>query len=78
MKDLRDTTMDPARRALLRVAIVSDPEGTADSVERLMGVKPEPRFAFIEAALAGRGRAPAQSSLEEMDGLWKAAKQSGL
>jgi len=52
MKDLRDTTMDPARRALLRVAIVSDPEGTADSVERLMGVKPEPRFAFIQERAA--------------------------
>jgi topoisomerase-4 subunit B len=52
MKDLRDTTMDPARRALLRVEIVSDPEGTADSVERLMGVKPEPRFAFIQERAA--------------------------
>jgi topoisomerase-4 subunit B len=48
MRDLRDTTMDPARRTLLRVAVVSDPEGTADSVERLMGSKPEARFAFIQ------------------------------
>jgi topoisomerase-4 subunit B len=48
MRDLRDTTMDPARRSLLRVAVVSDPEGTADSVERLMGTKPEARFAFIQ------------------------------
>ena len=48
MKDLRDTTMDPARRTLLRVAVVSDREGTADSVERLMGTKPEARFAFIQ------------------------------
>jgi topoisomerase-4 subunit B len=52
MKDLRDTTMDPARRTLLRVAIVSDPEGTADSVERLMGTKPEARFAFIQEQAA--------------------------
>ena len=52
MKDLRDTTMDPARRALLRVAILSDPEGAADCVERLMGVKPEPRFAFIQERAA--------------------------
>jgi topoisomerase-4 subunit B len=48
MRDLRDTTMDPARRTLLRVAVITDPEGTADSVERLMGTKPEARFAFIQ------------------------------
>jgi topoisomerase-4 subunit B len=52
MKDLRDTTMDPARRSLLRVAVVHDPEGTADSVERLMGTKPEARFAFIQEQAA--------------------------
>jgi topoisomerase-4 subunit B len=49
MRDLRDTTMDPAKRSLLRVAIVeADSEATADAVERLMGVKPEARFAFIQ------------------------------
>ncbi len=49
MRDLRDTTMDPARRALLRVAILdSDPAPTAETVERLMGTKPEARFAFIQ------------------------------
>ena len=32
------------------------------------------RFAHIEAALAAQGRSPAQSSLEEMDRLWDAAK----
>jgi topoisomerase-4 subunit B len=49
MRDLRDTTMDPAKRALLRVAIVEDQrEATADAVERLMGAKPEARFAFIQ------------------------------
>ena len=35
MRDLRDTTMDPAKRTLLRVAIVADEnESTADAVER--------------------------------------------
>ena len=49
MRDLRDTTMDPARRALLRVAVIeNEREATADAVERLMGVKPEARFAFIQ------------------------------
>jgi topoisomerase-4 subunit B len=49
MRDLRDTTMDPAKRSLLRVSIVEgESEATADAVERLMGVKPEARFAFIQ------------------------------
>ena len=49
MRDLRETTMDPARRTLLRVAIVDDDrQPTADAVERLMGSKPEARFAFIQ------------------------------
>jgi topoisomerase IV subunit B len=49
MRDLRDTTMDPAKRALLRVSILdAERAATADAVERLMGVKPEARFAFIQ------------------------------
>lgn len=33
------------------------------------------RFQFVEAALAARGRSPAQSDLAEMDALWDEAKQ---
>jgi topoisomerase-4 subunit B len=45
---LKETTMDPAKRNLLRVVLLADDrEGTADSVERLMGTKAEARFAFI-------------------------------
>jgi topoisomerase-4 subunit B len=45
---LKETTMDPAKRTLLRVVLLADDrEGTADSVERLMGNKAESRFAFI-------------------------------
>src|SRR5471030_1996815 len=45
---LKETTMDPAKRTLLRVVLLTeDREGTADSVERLMGTKAEARFAFI-------------------------------
>ena len=50
---LKETTMDPAQRTLLRVGIVEeDREETADSVERLMGTKPEARFAFIQERAA--------------------------
>jgi DNA gyrase B subunit, carboxyl terminus len=35
---LKETTMDPAKRTLLRVVLLTeDRAGTADSVERLMG-----------------------------------------
>jgi topoisomerase IV subunit B len=46
---LKETTMDPKKRTLLKVRILSDDrEGTADAVERLMGNKPESRFLFIQ------------------------------
>ena len=53
---LKETTMDPRRRTLLRIS-VNDPEApdqqaeqrrAADAVDRLMGRKPELRFAFIQ------------------------------
>jgi topoisomerase-4 subunit B len=46
---LKETTMDPRRRTLLRVKLLADDrEDTADIVERLMGTKAEARFAFIQ------------------------------
>ena len=36
------------------------------------------RFGHVEAALAGAGKSPADSNLEEMDRLWNAAKSAGL
>jgi topoisomerase-4 subunit B len=46
---LKETTMDPKKRTLLRVRLLPDDrEDTADSVERLMGAKAEARFAFIQ------------------------------
>ncbi len=55
-RQLKETTMDPAKRILLRVTVNPaddpDPAGSqrdaADLVERLMGRKPELRFAFIQ------------------------------
>jgi topoisomerase-4 subunit B len=46
---LKETTMDPRKRTLLQVVLLTDDRGdTADCVERLMGVKAESRFAFIQ------------------------------
>ena len=48
-KDLKETTMDPKVRKLIRVTIDEDEPGeTADLVERLMGKKPEMRFQYIQ------------------------------
>ncbi len=47
-KDLKDTTMNPETRKLIRVTIDDDVPGeTGDLVERLMGKKPELRFQYI-------------------------------
>jgi topoisomerase-4 subunit B len=46
---LKETTMDPRKRTLLRVTLLPDDQkATEKSVERLMGTKPEERFAFIQ------------------------------
>ncbi len=49
---LRDTTMDPKKRTLLRVTLPPtkerDYKSTVDLVESLMGRKPELRFEFIQ------------------------------
>ena len=54
MRDLKETTMDPSKRTLLRVTVLEeDLAGTADAVERLMGNKPEARFTFIQERASG-------------------------
>ncbi|KQR68065.1 DNA topoisomerase IV subunit B [Rhizobium sp. Leaf341] len=46
---LKETTMDPSKRTLLKVSIDEiDFEGTRDAVDNLMGTKPEARFRFIQ------------------------------
>ncbi|WP_047454935.1 DNA topoisomerase IV subunit B [Rhizobium rhizogenes] len=50
---LKETTMDPSKRTLLRVVIDEvDFEGTRDAVDNLMGTKPEARFRFIQERAA--------------------------
>ncbi len=48
----------------------ADPE----AILRATNLKFERRFASIERALAARGKAPKDATLEEMDALWDAAK----
>src|SRR5271156_2312118 len=46
---LKETTMDPKKRTLLRVMLIpEDRKDTEKSVERLMGTKAEARFEFIQ------------------------------
>jgi len=54
-QQLRETTMDPKTRTLIRVTLPQEYEersGVKDLVERLMGKNPEHRFAFIQANAA--------------------------
>jgi len=52
-QQLKETTMDPVKRTLLKVVLASEErEEVADCVERLMGNKPEARFAFIQEKAA--------------------------
>ena len=47
--DLKETTMNPATRRLIRVTIDEDEaESSGELVERLMGKKPELRFRYIQ------------------------------
>jgi topoisomerase-4 subunit B len=55
-RQLKETTMDPGKRILLRVVVsipddpdpASEQQAAAEMVERLMGKKPETRFSFIQ------------------------------
>jgi topoisomerase IV subunit B len=50
---LKETTMDPAKRTLLRVGIDDvDFEGTREAVDNLMGTKADARFRFIQERAA--------------------------
>lgn len=47
-KQLKETTMNPATRRLIRVSVADDEGETSNLVERLMGKKPEMRFQYIQ------------------------------
>jgi topoisomerase IV subunit B len=45
---LKETTMDPRQRTLLRVEVAADEADTRGAVDALMGTKPEARFRFLQ------------------------------
>ena len=45
---LKETTMDPARRTIARVTLPESEEEVEILVEKLMGRKPEERFRYIQ------------------------------
>ncbi|WP_236552788.1 DNA topoisomerase IV subunit B [Sphingomonas sp. 8AM] len=50
-QQLRETTMDPAKRSMIRITLPHEYEeraGVKDLVDRLMGTNPAHRFAFIQ------------------------------
>jgi len=47
-RQLKETTMEPSTRTLLRVEIAEDRGATTKLVDQLMGTKPEARFRFIQ------------------------------
>ena len=50
-QQLRETTMDPAKRSMIRITLPQEYEeraGVKDLVDRLMGTNPAHRFAFIQ------------------------------
>ena len=54
-QQLKETTMDPATRSLIRITLPSeyqDRQPVRDLVERLMGKNPEHRFQFIQSRAA--------------------------
>ena len=51
-QQLKETTMDPAKRTLLRVALADDGDRTRSIVSDLMGTSSEARFRFIQERAA--------------------------
>ncbi len=45
---LKETTMDPKKRTLLRVEVLEEESATKLAVDSLMGTKPEARFRFLQ------------------------------
>lgn len=86
IEELKSASRGPAGSHEIEME-VGDLLFTAVNISRLLGVDPETalkassrkfrrRFRYIEDRLRERGSRPADSSLDEMDGLWNEAKQN--
>jgi len=87
VRELREAAAGPSPERRRVTEELGDLLFAAVNVARLMGADPESalkaanrkfrrRFAHIEQALARGGRTPADSTLEEMEGLWAEAKRN--
>lgn len=54
-KQLKETTMDPKTRSLFKVSIEGEEELASETIENLMGKKPEYRFKFIQEQMLLKG-----------------------
>lgn len=54
-KQLKETTMDPKTRQLFKVILEEQREAAEDTIEKLMGKKPEYRFKFIQEQMLLKG-----------------------
>ncbi len=77
--EIRAGDLDKAREELgdllfVCVNLARDLEVDPEDALRAANAKFVRRFRFIERALQAEGKRPDQSTLEEMDGLWNAAK----
>lgn len=52
---LKETTMDPSSRTLIKISLPDDLTSTHEQVNNLMGKKPELRFKFIQEQALSRG-----------------------
>lgn len=62
-KQLKETTMNPTSRSLFKVKLIGEELIAVDTIERLMGKKPEHRFKFIQEQMLIKG----ESVLESLD-----------
>jgi len=56
-KQLKETTMNPDSRSLIKVSLIGEESDAFDVIERLMGKKPEHRFKFIQEHMINQGDA---------------------
>ena len=62
-KQLKETTMNPASRSLIKINLIGEEDSAFEVIERLMGKKPEHRFKLIQDHMIEKG----ESLLDSLD-----------